>query len=201
MRKLFVFLVVLILGLGLSGRVVAEEEVGGDTATEAGVVGDDVGVPDPESRFFGLQVAWSRVSESIERALAFSQEKKAEVEAKYLERDLRLQERIELVLEEHPERAEKLEQHRVKLEERYEKRFERLEGRMERLEERGENFEDKKDEWTERMEEKMENLELRRQNRATRSGGLRNQGGNSGQTPPGRGVNLRDTSVDVVPAE
>lgn len=127
-------------------------------------------IPDPESRFFGLQVAWLNVQESVERVFANTEDKKLELEIKYAEKEAWMLARIESAINrDNPELVAKLEAQLVKMQEGYQKRLEMIDLRLEKIEERGERFEERKDEWAERMKMRHNRLQERRQRRLDES--------------------------------
>lgn len=140
--------------------------VGGVRAEEVEVVEEtmeEISVPNPESSFFGLQVAWMRVTDNIEMWLAKTDEKKTELEVFFAEKEATLMDRIVLAAENNPEKAEALQSHLDKLNERYSQRIERIDGRIADFENRGEGMEQKMLEWQEKIQARREAVEQKRQ--------------------------------------
>ncbi len=123
---------------------------------------EEVSVPNPESFFFGLQVAWMRVTNNIEIWLAKTDEKKTDLEIKFAEREAVLLEKIIEVSESNPELAEKLEGNLDKLGDRYDKRLERIDAKIESFETRGEEMEQRMLEWQEKIQTRREMLEQKK---------------------------------------
>lgn len=182
-----VFLSLLLVGV-VRAQEVEESSPSPLVVVEEGGIGF---VPDPESRFFGLQVAFMNVSESIEKLVAFTEVRIAAVEDKYAARNERLTTRMEALIVDRPEMAERLGERLVKLRERQDKRLERLGERLLKLQERGEKFEERKGEWVLRMQERRENMEIRREEARDRLEIRRN-----GEME-GSGLRIRDARVRV----
>ena len=148
MSKLFLaVMLVLVLGVG-AGPVLAQDASG--SGTTVGSVGPGVIVPNPDSSFFGLRWAWMRVSQNIQLWLTRSEEKQAELEAKFAEQEQVLIERIES--SNNPERLESI---LKRMQERHQRRLERLDERIKRIGE-------KRSETAERLLERLQDLEERR---------------------------------------
>ena len=126
------------------------------------VVAEEVNVPNPESPFFGLQVAWMRVSDNIQVWLAKTDEKKTDLEVKFAEREVILMDRIVEVSETNPKLVEVLENQLDKLEDRHEQRLERIDVRIVDFESRGEGMEEKMSEWQEKVQTRREVIEQKK---------------------------------------
>ncbi|MBI3954478.1 hypothetical protein HY333_00375 [Candidatus Collierbacteria bacterium] len=107
-------------------------------------------LPDPSSKLFGLKQAISRVSENFAMFVERSEEKKAELELRYAEREARLVEKIEQLSESKPELAEKLKQRLARLQDSHQRRLLRLDQRLDRI---GKRQEEIKQNLTEKIEE------------------------------------------------
>lgn len=155
--KTFV-LIALVFSLFLAGGVRAEEVEVVDVVVE-----EEINVPNPESFFFGLQVAWMNITDNFQVWLARTDEKKIDLEVKFAEREAVLMNRIILVSENNPELAEKLEVRLDKLEDRYDKRLERIDTRIADFESRGEVMEQRMLEWQERIRVRREVMEQKKE--------------------------------------
>ncbi len=128
---------------------------------------EEVSVPNPESFFFGLQVAWMRVTDNIEIWLAKTDDKKTDLEVKFAEKEIILMDRIVLASETNPELADALENQLDKLEDRHEQRLERIDTRIAGFESRGEvkggDMEERMQEWQEKIQVKRAAMEQKRQ--------------------------------------
>lgn len=158
--KAFV-LIALVFSFLFVGGVRAEESEVVDTGVVE-VVAEEASVPNPESPFFGLQVAWMKVTDNIELWLARTDEKKTELEVKFAEREAVLLERMVEVSETNPELVDKLESQMDKLSDRYEQRIERIDTRIAGFESRGEGMEQKMLEWQEKIQTRREAVEQKR---------------------------------------
>jgi len=152
MKKLTVLVMLFVLAIfplavNAEGDVEVDTTIGVDAVISEGEEGVLVS---PNNKFFGLSWAFMQVSESIERMIAFSEEKKTEVEMKYAQRELRLK---EMVQEKNQERYQVM---LNKLNQRHEKRVNRLEQRVERLGERKEEFKQKVEQYKVRWEARNE---------------------------------------------
>lgn len=148
-KKLLSIFLALILSFSMVGRVSAAEDLGF--------------IPDPESKVFGLQMAWLNVSESFQKLITFSEDKEAEIEVKFAEREQRLLEKIAELEEVNPIAAENLQNVVDRLEEKQEDRLDRLGEKIKRYQAKEGEFEEKKNQWVERMQEKRQELLQKRE--------------------------------------
>lgn len=153
-------LIALVFSFFLVGGVRAEEVVDTDVVE---VVAEEISVPNPESRFFGLQVAWMRVTDNIEMWLAKTDEKKTELEVFFAEKEAILMDRIVLAAETNPDLAEALEKQLNRLDDRSEQRLERIDDRIAGFQGRDEGMEQKMLEWQEKIQARREAVEQKRQ--------------------------------------
>jgi len=120
--KKYVLVLMAVLFLGLPG----------------GVRASDVAVPDVESRWFGIQWAVERVKHNFEVWVARTDEKKAELELRFMEKEEKLAEKITKLEEVNPKAAARLGKVAEKLKEKRVEKMEKVEMRIQKMEERGE---------------------------------------------------------------
>lgn len=141
--------------------------VGGVRAEEVDVVGDvaaeEVNVPNPESPFFGLQVAWMNITDNFQVWLARTDEKKTDLEVKFAEREAILMDRIVLASENNPELADALEKQLDNLEDRHDKRLERIDIRITGFESKSGDMEQRMSEWQEKIQTRREVMEQKKE--------------------------------------
>lgn len=140
--------------------------VGGVRAEEVDVVDvvtEEVSVPNPESPFFGLQVAWMNITDNFQVWLARTGEKKTDLEIKFAEKEIVLMDRIVLASESNPELTDALENQLDRLGDRHDERLERIDARIAGFGNRGEDMEQRMSEWQEKIQVKREVMEQRRE--------------------------------------
>lgn len=152
MKKLILFLVA-VLFLGLPGGVRAEELMVEPLAVDEVV--EVVEVPDVESRWFGIRWAFERVSHNISLLITRSEDKKIELEVKFAEKEQKILDRIDVLVEKNPKAAERLSKVAERMGVRYVERVEKLERKMIEWQERGDRME-------ERVEGKLEQIRDRK---------------------------------------
>jgi len=172
-KFLLVLMGVLFLSFSLVSGVRAEESSLLES-TDDRVEQVEVVVPDPESRWFGISWAFEKVRHNFEVWMARSEEKKAELELKFTEKEEKLVERIAELEEVNPELADKLEKVVSRLEDDQVKRLERLEERIGKMGEKGTDMEQRMSRWQEKVEERRKVIERRMEER--RVGGDREEG-------------------------
>lgn len=142
--------------------------VGGVRAEEvepvvADVVAEEVSVPNPESLFFGLQVAWMNITDNFQVWLARTDEKKTDLEIKFAEKEVILMDRIVLASETNPELADALENQLDRLGDRHDERLDRIDTKLAGFGNRGEDMEQRMSEWQEKIQIKRAAMEQRRE--------------------------------------
>jgi len=157
--KAIILSLLMIFGLVAVGGVRAEEVVEEMGEVE---VSEVVEVPDPESSFFGLQVAWMNIKDNVEIWLARTDEKKTELEVLAAEKEAVLLEKIADVVETNPDLADRLELQLDNLGDRYGKRLERIDERMGNFGGRSEGMEQRMLEWQEEVQNRRQMLEAKK---------------------------------------
>lgn len=138
--------------------------VGGVRAEEVeSVVVEEINVPNPESFFFGLQVAWMNITDNFQVWLARTDEKKIDLEVKFAEKGEILMERIVLASESNPELADALEKQLDRLGDRHDKRLERIDTRIAGFGSKGEDMEQRMFAWQERIQIKRAAMEQKKE--------------------------------------
>jgi len=185
MKKIIIFSLIITLLLLVKSPVLAQEET--PLPSDSPLVvnksdNSDVGfVPNPESLWFGLQNAFMRVSENIQLMMARTEEKKAELELKFAQKEEKLTEKV--ANSKNPEKFGKLLE---KLQERQQQRLQKLDQKLEKLGERKEEFRQRMEQITNKLEERrqkrLENRLERREdiNESTESGEREDQGEEGG---------------------
>jgi len=154
--KVFV-LIALVFSFFLVGGVRAEE------VEPVDVVVEETNVPNPESPFFGLQVAWMNLTDNFQVWLARTDEKKTDLEVKFAEREVVLMDRIVLASESNPELAAALEGQLDRLGDRHDQRLERIDTRIAGFGNKGEVMEQRMSEWQERIQVKRTVMEQKKE--------------------------------------
>lgn len=174
MKKVVLVLMAVVL-LGLPGGVRAE----------------GVSVPNPESRWFAISWAFARVRHNFEVWTARTEEKKAELELRFIERENKLAEKIAKLEETNPEAAEKLGKVVEKLKEKRAEKMEKVEMRIERMGEKGKKFEQK---MNERRKEMMGDAEDNDHEEEMKE----MMDGKGGQMMESKGVRIRNAKPEIV---
>ena len=152
-------LIVLAFSFFFVGGVRAEEVVDTDVAE---VVIEEVSVPNPESSFFGLQVAWMKISDNIQVWLARTDEKKTDLEVAFAEKEAILMDRIVLASESNPDLAEALEGQLSRLDDRNEERLERIDTRISGFKSQDDGVGEKMGEWQAEIQTRREAVEQKK---------------------------------------
>ena len=172
--KKYILILMAVLVLGLPGGVRAAE----------------VETLNPESRWFGITWAFEKVKHNFEVWTARTEEKKAELEIKFVEKEQRLTEKIAELEKTNPEAAERLGKVADKLKQKRTEKIEKIEMRIQKMEEKGEGkveqIRERKEKILQRRPEGLERVEDGQDDEEM------------GETMEGKGVKIQNAKPGVV---